>query len=193
MVNISSQETQKNQIKKLRERHRVSTISSRNLPSAARRKTVNAKKERELLVMGLEKLLRKESKIVEEYRALAEMLESIPVSLLLDWVVIEEEAHHTILSNIIHSLKQTVRKGSETGADGLETERETILCWVKRLRMKEQTVVADCRSLKSQAWWENGGVADAFLEALVMDSEKHQRFLLAVEKTVENLIMSRPQ
>jgi hypothetical protein len=47
---------------------------------------MNAKKERELLVVGLERLLRKESKIVEEYRALAEMLEGIPVGLLLDWV-----------------------------------------------------------------------------------------------------------
>ena len=154
---------------------------------------MNAKKERELLVAGLERLLRKESKIGEEYRALAEMLESVPVSLLLNWVVIEEEAHHTILSNIIHSLKQTVQKGSETGPDGLEMERETMLCWVKRLTMKEKVVVADCRSLKSQASWENRGVIDAFLDALIMDSEKHQRFLLAVEKTVENMIMSRPQ
>ena len=154
---------------------------------------MNAKKERELLVVGLERLLRKESKIGEEYRALAEMLESVPVSLLLNWVVIEEEAHHTILSNIIHSLKQTVQKGSETGPDGLEMERETMLCWVKRLTMKEKVVVADCRSLKSQASWENRGVIDAFLDALIMDSEKHQRFLLAVEKTVENMIMSRPQ
>jgi len=154
---------------------------------------VNAKKERELLVTGLERLLRKDSKIVEEYRALTEMLESIPVSLLLNWVVIEEEAHHTILSNIIHSLKQTVQKGSETGADGVEMERDAMLFWVARLRMKELAVVADCRSLKSQASWENGGVVDAFLDALIMDSEKHQRFLLAVEKTVENLIMSKPQ
>jgi rubrerythrin len=143
---------------------------------------VNAKKERELLVVGLEKLLRKESKIVEEYRALAEMLESIPVSLLLDWVVIEEEAHHTILINIIHSLKQTARKGSENDADGLETERETMMCWVKRLRMKEQTVVAVCRSLKSQACWENGNVVDAFLDALIMDSEKHQGFFWRSKK-----------
>ena len=82
---------------------------------------------------------------------------------------------------------------SETGPDGLETERETMLCWVKRLTMKEKAVVADCRSLKSQARWENGGVVDAFLDALIMDSEKHQRFLLAVEKAIENLMMSRPQ
>lgn len=154
---------------------------------------MNAKKERELLVVGLERLLHKESNIVEDYRALAEMLEDIPAGLLLDWVVIEEQAHHTLLFNIIHSLKQTARKGSEKGAVGVAIERETMLCWVKRLRMKEQAVVAVCRSLKSQASWEKEDVTDAFLDALVMDSEKHQRFLLAVEKAIEDIMRSRPQ
>lgn len=154
---------------------------------------MNAKKERELLVAGLERLLQKQRKIVDDYRALAEMLEGIPAGLLLDWVVIEEVAHRTLLINIIHSLKQTVQKGSRNGADGVEMERDAMPYWLERLRMKEQTVVAACRSLKSQACWENGDVADAFLDALVMDSEKHQRFLLTIEKTIENLIMSRPQ
>ena len=154
---------------------------------------MNAKKERELLVMGLEKLLRKQNKIVDDYHALAEILESIPVGLLLDWVVIEEEAHHTLLFNIIHALKQTAQKGSENGADGVEMERDTMLCWVGRLRMKEQAVVAACLSLKGQACWENEDVVDAFLDALVMDSEKHQRLLLAVEKAIEHIMMSRPQ
>ena len=116
-----------------------------------------------------------------------------PLGLLLDWVVIEEEAHHTLLINIIHVLKQTAQKGGENGADSVEMERDTMLCWVGRLRMKEQAVVAACLSLKGQACWENGNVVDAFLDALVMDSEKHQRFLLAVEKAIENIIMSRPQ
>ncbi len=154
---------------------------------------MNAKKERELLVAGLERLLQKQNKVVDDYRALGEMLEGIPVGLLLDWVVIEEEAHHTLLINVIHSLKQMARKGSENGADGVEMERDTVLCWLQRLRTKEQAVVAACRTLKNQACWENGDLVDAFLDALMMDSEKHQRFLSAVEKTVENLIMSRPQ
>jgi len=122
---------------------------------------MNAKKDRELFIVGLEKLLRKQNKIVDDYRGLAEMLEGIPVGLLLDWVVIEEEAHQTLLINIIDSLKQTAQKGGD-GADGVGTERETMLYWIKRLRMKEQTVVAACRSLKSQASWENGDVVDAF-------------------------------
>ena len=154
---------------------------------------MNAKKERELLVVGLERLLRKQSKTVEGYRALAEMLEGIAPGLLLDWVVIEQEAHHTLLCTIISSLKQTTRNESPSCADGVELERESMLCWIERLKIKEQAVVADCRSLKSQACWENGQIVDALLDALVMDSEKHQRFLLAVEKAIENIMMSRPQ
>jgi hypothetical protein len=154
---------------------------------------MNAKKEREILVAGLERLLRKQNKLMDDYRALGEMLDGIPVGLLLDWVVIEEEAHHTLLINIIHSLKQMAQQGSGNGADGVEMERDAMLCWVGRLRMKEQAIVAACRTLKGQACWDNRNVVDAFLDALVIDSEKHQRFLLAVEKAIENIIMSRPQ
>jgi hypothetical protein len=154
---------------------------------------VNAKKERELLVVGLKKLLQKESKIGEEYRALAEMLEGIPAGLLLDWVVMEQEAHRTLLCNIIGFLKQATQTRSRNGADGVEMERDAMLFWVARLRMKEQAVVADCRALKSQACWETGDVVDAFLDAMVMDSEKPQRFLLAVEKAIEDIMRSRPQ
>jgi len=154
---------------------------------------VNAKKERGLLVVELERLLRKQSEIVDDYRALGEMLEGIPVGLLLDWIVIEEEAHRTLLCTIISSLKKTAQEESEDCANGLEVERDTMLRWVERLKMKEQAVAADCRSLKGQAWWENGDLLDALLDALVMDNEKHQRFLLAVEKAVENIMMSRPQ
>jgi hypothetical protein len=156
-------------------------------------KTVNAKKERELLAVGLERLLQNQSNMVDGYRALSEMLEGIPIGLLLDWVVIEEETHHTLLINIIHSLKQIAQKGSGNSADGVEMERDTALCWLQRLRTKEQAVVADCRALKSQVCWENGDLVSAFLDALIMDSEKHQRFLLAVEEAVEIMMMSKPQ
>ncbi len=153
---------------------------------------MNAKKERELLVVGLERLLHTESKIAEDYRALAEMLDGIPAGLPLDWVVIEEEAHHTLLINILNSLKQTAQKGRGS-VDGMEMERAAMLCWIKRLQTKEQKVVAVCRALKSQAGWETGGAVDAFLDAVVMDSEKHQRFLLAAAQAIDNIMMSRPQ
>lgn len=154
---------------------------------------MKAKKERGLLVGELEKLLHSESKLVQDYHALAEMLDGIPAGLLLDWVVIEEEAHHTLLINILHSLKQTKQTERGSGADDIEMERATMLCWIDRLKMKEQKVVTVCRALKSQAGWETGDVVDAFLDALIMDSEKHQRFLVTIEKAVDDIMMSRPQ
>ena len=154
---------------------------------------MNAKKERQLFAAALGRLLQNKSKIVNDYRGLAEMLEDVPVGLLLDWVTIEEEAHHTLLIKIMQSLKQTSQKERGNGANGVEIQRETMLCWIERLKTKEQKVVAVCRTLKSQACWETGDVVDAFLDAVIMDSEKHQRFLLAVEKTIDNIMMSRPQ
>ena len=154
---------------------------------------MNAKKEFEPLIVGLESLLHTESKIVQDYRALAEMLDGIPAGLLLDWVAIEVETHHTLLINILHSLKQTKQTGRGSGADDIEIERESMLCWIDRLKMKEQKIVAVCRALKSQAGRETGDVVAAFLDALIMDSEKHQRFLVTVEKAIDDIVMSRPQ
>ena len=153
---------------------------------------MNVKKERELLVVALEKLLHTKSAIVEDYLALAEMLDGIPAGLLLDWVVIEEEAHHTLLINILHSLKQIKQQGRGSGADDVELERESMLCWIERLKMKEQKIGTVCRALKSQTGCGTGNAVDAFLDAVIMDSEKHQRFLLAVEEAVDDIIMSRP-
>ena len=146
---------------------------------------MNAKKERKLFAAGLEGLLRKENKIVEEYRALAELIEDIPASLLLDWVIIEGVAHHTLLCTIISSLKQISSKQKGNGGDSLRVEGDYALRWIERLRLKEQAVTADCRSLKRQACWEEGDLIDALLDALAMDSKKHQRFLLMMEKMVK--------
>lgn len=154
---------------------------------------MNAKKERELFAAALGKLLQNKKKIVNDYRGLAEMLEDVPVGLLLDWVALEEEAHHTLLVKIIRSLKQTTQNEGRNGANGAEIQRETVLCWIERLKTKEQKITAVCRTLKSQAYSESSDAVDAFLDAVIMDSEKHQRFLLAVEKTIDNIIMSRPQ
>lgn len=154
---------------------------------------MNAKKERELFAAGLERLLRKENNRVEEYRALAELIEDIPAGLLLDWVITEGVAHHTLLCAIISFLKQISGKKTGNGADSLGIVRDNALRWIGRLRLKERAVAGDCHSLKSQFCWEDRDLIDALLDALVMDSEKHQRFLLTVEKTVKNMKTTRLQ
>jgi rubrerythrin len=153
---------------------------------------MNAKKERELLVVGLEKLLLSESNVVEDYRALAELIEGAPASLLLDWIVVEAEAHYTLLINILHSLRRN-QNTSQDDAKGIVSERQSMLCWIKRLQTKEQKAIALCQSLKSQACWAPGTIVDTFLDACIMDCEKHHRILRSVEEAVDHIIMSRPQ
>lgn len=153
---------------------------------------MNAKKEREIFLAALERLLDKERGIIEEYRTLAELVKSVPTALLLDWVVIEAEAHFTLLCTIMTSLKRIPRNQGK-GLDGEALEQENALGWVRRLRLKEQAIRADCCSLKSQACWEDKDLIDALLDGLLMDSEKHQRFLVAVERAVGKLEMSKLQ
>jgi len=161
--------------------------------TAARRIELNSKNQRRVLTAGLESLLRSGSKIGDEYDALAELLEDAPAGLFLAWVVIEQEAHHNILYNIIRFLKHSAPEGSVPRVDAVDMHREAMLCWVNRLKTNEQAVVTSCRSLKRLANGVNEELVDTLLDALVMDSQKHQRVLAAVEKAIENMIMSRPQ
>lgn len=154
---------------------------------------MNAKKERELFLVALERLLAKERRMIEGYHTLAELVKSAPTGLLLHWVITEEEAHFTLLCTIISSLKQISSKKKGNGGDSLWVEGDYALHWIERLRLKERAVAGDCHSLKSQFCWEDRDLIDALLDALVMDSEKHQRFLLTVEKTVKSMKTTRLQ
>jgi hypothetical protein len=154
---------------------------------------MNAKKERELFLGALERLLDKERGILEEYRTLADLVKSVPAALLLEWFIIEEDVHFTLLCTIISSLKRTRKKSNGKSANALSVERDNALGWIERLRLKEQAVAGDCHYLKSQFCWEDRDLIDAFLDALVMDSEKHQRFLLTIETTVKNTKTNRLQ
>jgi rubrerythrin len=146
---------------------------------------MNAKKERELFASSLERHLEEESRMVEEYRALTELVDDAPAGLLLFWVITEEEAHEAFLRTIIKSLKQAAEKKKGNGADSVGMERDKVLRWIDRLRLKERALVADCQWLKSQASWEDGDLIGALLDGYIIDSEKHQRFLRAVEKMVK--------
>ena len=110
-------------------------------------------------------------------------MEGSPVVLLVDWVIAEGEAYQNILRAILKDLKQPRQeqkeKESKTGGSGVE---DRILFWTEKLRLYEERFAADCLYLKSQACWEGGELLDAVLDAMVMDSKKHQRLLLALEK-----------
>ncbi len=154
---------------------------------------MNAKKERDLFAAGLERVLQNENKIVREYRTLAELVESIPAGLCLDWLITKKQVHHILLCIIIRALKEPPQVANGNGTNGVGIERDKVLLWIEQLRSKEQALVTDCGFLKSQGCWEDSDLVEALLDALVMDSKKRQRFLLTVEKTVENMKTSRLQ
>jgi len=145
---------------------------------------MNAKKERELFVHSVERHLERKNRILGEYRALSEIVEGSPVVLLVDWVIAEGEAYQNILRAILKDLKQPRQEQEEKGSknDGSGVEGDRILFWTEKLRLYEERFAADCLYLKSQACWEGGELLDALLDAMVMDSKKHQRLLLALEK-----------
>lgn len=145
---------------------------------------MNAKKERELFLRSVERHLERENKILEGYRALSELLEDLPVGLLLDWVITEEEQHQSLLCTMINAFKQTARKERGDGADGVGMEQDKVLRWTERLRLYEHKFAADCVYLKSQACWEGAELFDAVLDAMIMDCRKREGLLLAVEEMV---------
>jgi len=148
---------------------------------------MNAKKERELFIRSIEQHLERENRILGEYRALLEIVKGGPAALLVDWVIAESGAHKSILCAILKDLKQPRQeekeKGSKNNGSGVEAGR--ILFWTKKLRLYEERSAADCLYLKSQGYWGGGELLDALVDAMIMDSKKHQRILLAVEKMVK--------
>lgn len=77
------------------------------------------------------------------------------------------------------------QKEKESKTDGSGVEGDRILFWAEKLRRYEERFAADCLYLKSQACWGGGELSDALLDAMMMDSKKHQRILLAVEKMLK--------
>lgn len=146
---------------------------------------MNAKKERELFIRSLERHLERENRILGQYRGLSEIVEDSPAALLVDWVMAEGNAHQNILRALLNDLKQARQQQKRgNGSDGSGVG-DRILFWTEKLQRYEERFAADCLYLKSQACWEGGELLDAVLDAMIMDSKKHQRLLLAVKEMVK--------
>ncbi|OGQ78900.1 MAG: hypothetical protein A3F90_09395 [Deltaproteobacteria bacterium RIFCSPLOWO2_12_FULL_60_19] len=140
---------------------------------------MNAKKEHELFAKALEAHLAAEVRVVERYKAFLDKVDDTgPVRLLLSCIVVEAEQHHALLC----AMMQLLKKQEGNGVDELRIARNEVAFWTPRLRQYEQRIAADCLYLKSQACWEGAELFDAVLEGMIMDSRKHEKLLLAIEK-----------
>jgi hypothetical protein len=138
--------------------------------------------DRESLAAGLERHVKEEGEILQEYRILADTLTEGPLSFLVDRIVTEEEMHHFLLTTMCDWLRSPPTPGASLAAQGLD--REAILRRTRMLQEHEKQTVEACRDLKSRLSGADAELIETLLDALALDSEKHHRLLSAVEKLI---------
>src|SRR3989338_938886 len=140
---------------------------------------MSAKKERELFAANLDGHVEAESRILREYRALAEKVKDGTISFLIDLILTEEEQHHFMLRTMARWLREP---SGNRGLHGLESAgRDELLRHTRRLREHERETMNACRNYKSQVPLEDPDLFAALLDAMILDSENHEKLLLAVE------------
>jgi hypothetical protein len=136
-------------------------------------------KQREICAACLDQHVETESAIMEEYRALAGPIESGPIRFLIDFILHDEERHHGLLRMMAKYLRIKNRRKNELP---WVIDREELTRHMEKLRDHEQETIAACRDLKSRLPADESEFFGALLDAVILDSEKHERLLLAVER-----------
>ncbi len=149
------------------------------IQSPAGGKGLSPDRLRELCAACLDQHVETESAIMEEYRALAGPIESGPIRFLIDFILHDEERHHGLLRMMAKYLRIKNRRKNELPwvIDPQEFARH-----MRKLQEHERETITACRDLKSQVPPDESEFFSALLDALILDSEKHERLLLAVER-----------
>lgn len=147
--------------------------------SAAEGKPLSSDKRRELCAACLDQHVEAETGIMEEYRSLAGPIESGPVRFLIDFILHDEERHHGLLRMMAKYLRIKSRRKSALPwpIDPQEFQRQ-----MRQLQGHERETIAACLDLKARIPADESEFFSALLDALILDSEKHERLLLAVER-----------
>ena len=154
------------------------------MPGASIEKNVSLDKQRALCAACFDQHVETESGIMEEYRELAGKLENGPISFLIDFILAEEERHHGLLRMMSRRLKRPMRDRRSEQLSWI-IDRQELTRHMEKLRDHERETIAACRDLKSQVPQDESEFFGALLDALILDSQKHERLLLAVERMVK--------
>lgn len=146
-------------------------------------RAMDDRKGREFFAQSLDRHVEAEGRILEEYRALSEKIANGPVGMLVDFILTEEEQHHFLLRTMANHLRQSLAEGAK-GFEAGEV-RDELLRQTQRLRGHERETISACRNLKSQLSSEEQELFDALLDVMILDSEKHERLLSAIEKMIK--------
>lgn len=141
-------------------------------------------REREGFAESLERHAETEGGILEEYRALSEKIADGPVAMLVDLILTEEEQHHFLLRSMAKRLREPLRPRAGEELSWV-VDRVDVARHAEKLRRHERETIEACRQLKTGLPAEDAEFFDALLDAIILDSEKHDRLLSAVERMIK--------
>jgi len=155
------------------------TVSVETIQKPIGERNLSPDKQRAICAARLDQHVETESGIMEEYRSLAGPIESGPIRFLIDFILHDEERHHGLLRMMAKYLRIKNRRKQDMPwvIDRLELVRH-----MRKLQEHERETIAACRELKGQLPADESGFFGALLDAVILDSEKHERLLLAVER-----------
>ncbi len=136
-------------------------------------------KERQSLAAKFERHADEEGKLLGEYRVLAEKLGNNTLGNLVSHILTDEELHHLLLRTMSKWLREPAERGVALPATA---ERAQLLRLTQTLQRHEEETIDACSNLQTQLQGQNEELIGTLLDAMIMDSEKHRRLLVAVEK-----------
>ncbi len=145
---------------------------------------MNDREGREFFAATLDHHVEAESRILEDYRALAEKIPDGPVGLLLDLILTDEEQHHFLLRTLAKRLRESSQRQAVEEFSWV-VDRQDLVRHAQKLRQHERETIEACRQLKSRVPPEDAEFLDAVLDVMILDSEKHETLLLAIEKMIK--------
>lgn len=138
-------------------------------------------RERRYLADKFEWHADEEGAVLAEYRGLAEGLGDSAAGVLVNQILTDEEIHHLLLRTMAEWLR-----AEDVGADALRipstADRAELLRRTRALQVHERETIEACRDLQPQLTGDMAGVMGTLLDVLILDSEKHEKLLRAVER-----------
>lgn len=138
--------------------------------------------DRESLAATFDRHAADEGKVLAEYRVLSEKLGDSPAGFLVSHILTEEEMHHLLLSTVAAWLRRHPTSSEPALPEGVNPA--ALLELSRTLRHHESETIEACRKLKARLSPEQEGLIGTLLDVVILDSEKHHRLLLAVEKVI---------
>jgi hypothetical protein len=135
---------------------------------------------RESLAATFERHAEEESKILAQYRALAEKLGDSPPRFLIRLILNEEELHHQLLHATARWLREHSAADAAPAAPG--PGAVDLVAYTDQLRDHEIQTIEACHRLRAHLSGMGGDLLAGVLDVMVMDSEKHHRLLTTVRR-----------